>query len=218
MIEYVVPRNIDDRILRRAAHILEDGGLAAIPTDTSWSVVCSMESREGLKRLRGLSGARDEGHFTLICAGLSQVSEFCAIGNRCFRQIKRLSPGPYAFLLRTLPGTEKALGLKRAEIALRLPDHPVPAALVAALGRPLYGITAKRSMAAAWQDDAAIDDEIASDNVADLFDGGWELEAIPAITLILDPGEERERLFSTILDLRDGEPALVREGAGPWPV
>ena len=221
MIEYIVPDNIDDRILARTVNFLREGGTAAIPTDTSWSVVCSMNSREGIKRLKLLSKERDERYFTLICSDISQFGEFCSLDNTRFRLIKRLTPGPYVFILKTLLGTEKALSLRRREIGVKLPDYPVPMTLINSLGCPLYGITAKRSM---MQDPEADDEEEVEEKSKALykedvlFEGGWELEAIPGLDLILDPGQDRERIFSTVLDMREGDVVLLREGAGPWPV
>ena len=229
MIEYIVPGNIDDRILSKAAKLLQNGGTAALPTDTSWSIVCSMNSREGIKRLRAISKERDERLFTLLCSDISQFGEICSLDNTRFRLIKRLAPGPYVFILKTLLGTEKSLGLRRREIGIRLPDYPVPPALINALGCPLYGITAKRSMAADWIDDEDFDGDDGGDaeesepsalfyREETLFDGGWELEDIRGLDLILDPGEDRNRLFSTVLDLRSGDVQVLRQGAGPWPV
>jgi tRNA threonylcarbamoyl adenosine modification protein (Sua5/YciO/YrdC/YwlC family) len=229
MIEYIVPGNIDDRILRKAANLLESGGTAAIPTDTSWSIVCSMNSREGIKKLKALSGEKNEQLFTLFCSDISQFGEFCSLDNSRFRLIRRLTPGPYVFILKTLLGTEKALGLRRREIGIRLPDYPVPIALINALGCPLYGITAKRTMSggdSAMLDNLPPDD---SDDPADihnqeifeeenLFDGGWEMEDIRGLDLVLDPGEERNRIFSTVLDLSAGDIQMLRQGAGQWPV
>jgi tRNA threonylcarbamoyl adenosine modification protein (Sua5/YciO/YrdC/YwlC family) len=226
MIEYVVPGNIDDRVLARAVHILAAGGLAALPTDTSWSLVCSLESREGIKKLKSLSGERDERHFTLLCSDISQFGELCSLDNTRFRLIKRLSPGPYVFILKTLPGTEKALGLRRREAGVRIPDHPLPRRLLGELAHPLYSITAKRNMVP----DAAIpaashpaevhggETELPPIPEEDLFEGGWELEGIQGVDLVLDGGEEQERIFSTILDLSGNEVRVLRQGAGPWPV
>jgi len=212
MIEYIVPGNIDDRILAKAAGLLKEGGTVAIPTDTSWSIVCSMNSRDGLKRLRSLSKEKDERRFTLLCSDISQFGEFCSLDNTRFRLIKRLTPGPYVFVLKTLLGTEKTLGLKRQEIGVRLPDYSVPLALIDTLACPLYGVTAKRDMLST--------EEIEQDStdVETLFDGGWELEDIPGLGLVLDPGEDRKRIFSTVLDLSSGEIQVLRQGAGPWPV
>jgi tRNA threonylcarbamoyl adenosine modification protein (Sua5/YciO/YrdC/YwlC family) len=220
MIEYVVPSNIDDRVLARAARILEGGGLVALPTDTSWSLVCSLKSPSGIKRLRKLSGERDERHFTLLCSDISQFGELCSLDNSRFRLIKRLSPGPYVFILKTLLGTEKALDIRRREAGVRIPGHPVPLALIDALEQPLYSITAKKSM----HEDVDFDSPAVGDGSElppipeeDLFEGGWELEGIDGVDLVLDDGEERERVFSTILDVSSEEVALLRKGAGPWP-
>ena len=220
MIEYVVPTNIDDRILARTARMLKEGALAALPTDTSWSIVCSLESPAGIKKLRALSGERDERHFTLLCSGISQFGELCSLNNSRFRIIKRLSPGPYVFILKTLSGTEKALDIRRREAGVRIPDYPVPIRLIETLGHPLYSITAKKSMTGGeWEtpDEEEPDTELPPIPEEELFESGWELEGINGVDVILDSGEERERIFSTILDLCEDEVKILRKGAGPWP-
>jgi len=221
MVEYVVPSNIDDRILARAAQALRDGGLAALPTDTTWSIVCSIKSPQAIKKLRRLSGERDERHFTLLCSSISQFSELCSINNSRFRLINRLSPGPYVFILKTLPGTEKTLDIRRHEAGVRIPDHPVPIRLIETLGHPFYSITAKRSMAGGNREnsgDQKAGEEMPPIPEEELFESGWELEDISEVDLILDSGEERERIFSTILDMCTDEVKLLRMGAGHWPV
>ena len=220
MIEYIVPTNIDDRALARAARILEGGGLVALPTDTSWSLVCSLRSPAGIKKLRRLSGERDERHFTLLCSNISQFGELCSLDNSRFRLINRLSPGPYVFILKTLLGTEKALDIRRRETGVRIPGHPVPLALIKTLSHPLYSITAKKSMQGEGEGESGAGNEAELPPIPEeeLFEGGWELEDIDGIDLILDSGEERERIFSTILDLSSDEVKLIRQGAGAWPV
>ncbi|MCL2007389.1 MAG: L-threonylcarbamoyladenylate synthase [Treponema sp.] len=218
MIEYIVPGNIDDRVLVKAVNLMQDGGAIAIPTDTSWSVVCSMNSKTGIKKLKNISQEKDERHFTLLCSDISQFGDICSLDNTRFRLIKRLTPGPYVFILKTLLGTEKALGLKRSEIGVRLPDYPVPLALINTLGCPLYGITAKRSM---LDDDyfSPDDDDFATYfREETLFDGGWEMEDIRGLDMVLDPGEDRNRILSTVLDISSGDIQVLRQGAGPWPV
>jgi tRNA threonylcarbamoyl adenosine modification protein (Sua5/YciO/YrdC/YwlC family) len=220
MIEYVISSNIDDRVLARAARVLEGGGLLALPTDTSWSLVCSLNSPAGIKKLRKLSGERDERHFTLLCSDISQFGELCSLDNSRFRLIKRLSPGPYVFILKTLLGTEKALDIRRREAGIKIPGHPVPLALIKTLGQPLYSITAKKIMAE--EQEILSDDEEEGDMPPipeeDLFEGGWEIDGINGVDLVLDDGEERERIFSTILDISGEEIKLLRKGAGVWPV
>jgi tRNA threonylcarbamoyl adenosine modification protein (Sua5/YciO/YrdC/YwlC family) len=208
--------------LARAARILGQGGLAAIPTDTSWSLVCSLKSPAGIKKLRALSGEREERHFTLLCSDISQFGDLCSIDNTRFRLIKRLSPGPYVFILKTLPGTEKILDIRRKEAGVRISGHPVPQALIETMQHPLYSITAKRSMISDADDLFGTDEEPNSLELPpipgeNLFDGGWEIEDIRGVDIILDSGEDRERIFSTILDISGDEINLLRRGAGPWP-
>ncbi|MDR0323676.1 MAG: L-threonylcarbamoyladenylate synthase [Treponema sp.] len=223
MIEYIVPSNIDDRILARAVRMLEKGGLIALPTDTSWSIVCSIKSSDAIKKLRHLSGERDERHFTLLCSSISQFAEVCSLDNTRFRLIKRLSPGPYVFILKTLSGTEKALDIRRREVGVRIPDHPVPIGLINSLGNPLYSITAKRNMTGIDNDEIFHNEaeetssELPPIPEEELFESGWELEEISGVDLILDSAEERERIFSTILDLYSDEIKMLRQGAGAWP-
>lgn len=224
MIEYIVPTNIDDRVLARSVKLLENGGLIALPTDTSWSIVCSIKSKKAIKELRKLSGERDERHFTLLCSSISQFSEVCSMDNTRFRLINQLSPGPYVFILKTLSGTEKYLDIRRQELGVRIPNYPVPIGLIKTLGHPLYSITAKKSMSRVgndeWENDTTeeTDTELPPIPEDELFESGWELEDIDGVELILDSGEERERIFSTILDLTTDEITILRRGAGQWPI
>ena len=221
MIEYITSSNIDDRILTRTAKILQEGGLVALPTDTSWSIVCSLKSREGIKKLRKLSGEREERHFTLLCSSISQFVEVCSLDNTRFRLINRLSPGPYVFILKTLHGTEKILDIRRRELGVRIPDNPIPLSLIETLGFPLYSITAKKSMTNNGYESfktIEFDTELPPIPEDELFEYGYELEDIENLDLILDSGEERERIFSTILNLCEDEIILLRKGAGAWPV
>jgi len=226
MIEYIVPSNIDDRVLTKAAVMLEKGGLAALPTDTSWSIVCSLKSPAGIKKLRQLSGERDERHFTMLCSSISQFVDVCSIDNTRFRLIKRLSPGPYVYILKAHAGTEKVLAcgknIRRSEVGVRIPDYPVPIRLIETLNHPLYSITAKRSMGKSelenFLNEEQADSELPPIPEDELFECGWELEDIEGLDLILDGGEERERIFSTILDMCTDEIKMLRKGAGPWPV
>jgi tRNA A37 threonylcarbamoyladenosine synthetase subunit TsaC/SUA5/YrdC len=98
---------------------------------------------------------------------------------------------------------------------VRIPNHPVPLALIQALGSPLYSVTAKKSMADGAEDPLPgtfLEPE------EELFEGGWEMEAIEGLDLILDTGDDRPRIHTTVLDLRDSEVIPLRMGAGKWPI
>lgn len=210
MIQYVISENIDDRVLRRAADLLRTGGLVAFPTDTSWSVGCSIASKDGIARLKKLVGRQPDAPLTVICSVLQQVSELCELSTVSFRTIKRLVPGPYVFILPSTNRAAKDFDLRRGELGVRIPENPVPCALVDALGLPLLSVTAKRTLLGVDAGDVEFPEEL-------LFSAGWELDGIQGIDMVLDPGEEQERRVSTVLDLRTGEIEVVRRGAGDYP-
>lgn len=210
VLEYVVAGNPDARIIRRAAVILEAGGLVVVPTDTSWSILCSIASKDGVARLKRLVGPGRDRPLTAMCSSIAQVSELCEVSSAAFRVMRRLAPGPYVFILPSTNRVAKDFDLRRAELGVRIPDHRVPTDTIDALGRAVLSLTAKRSM---------IDPDMRSPEYPEeaLFSAGWELEDLPGIDMILDPGEENERRLGTVLDIRTGEVEVIRLGAGPYP-
>lgn len=210
MLEYVVAENPDARIIRRAASILSGGGLVVVPTDTSWSVLCSIASKEGVARLKRLVKPGRDRPLTVMCSSIAQVAELCEVSTAAFRVMKRLCPGPYVFILNSTNKCARDFDMRRAELGVRIPRHRVPTDIIDALGCAVLSLTAKRSM---------IDPDLPSPEYPEeaLFSGGWELEDLPGVDLILDPGEENERLLGTVLDIRSGEVEVTRLGAGPYP-
>ena len=213
MLEYIIAENPDARLVRRAADLLCGGGLVAVPTDTSWSILCSIASKDGVARLRRLVEKGRDRPLTVMCSSIAQVSELCDVSTSAFRVMKRLAPGPYVFILPSTNKIAKDFGLKRAELGVRIPAHRVPVSIIEALGNAVLSLTAKRSMLDRDHDEFT-DPEFPEEA---LFSGGWELEDLPGIDLILDPGEGNERLLGTVLDIRSGEVEVLRLGAGVYP-
>ena len=210
MLEYVVAENPDARVMRRAASVLRDGGLVVSPTDTSWSVLCSIASKDGIAALKRLIEPGRDRPLTVMCSSIAQASELCDVSSAAFRVMKRLTPGPYVFILPSTNRSMRSLDLRRAELGVRIPRHRVPIDLIEALGCAALSLPAKRSM---------LDPDYPAPDYPEeaLFSGGWELEDLPGVDLILDPGEENERRLGTVLDIRSGEVEVVRLGAGPYP-
>ncbi|MBU0927386.1 MAG: Sua5/YciO/YrdC/YwlC family protein [Spirochaetes bacterium] len=210
MLEYVIAENPDARVLRRAASALSGGGLVAVPTDTSWSILCSIASKEGVARLKRLVEPGRDRPLTVMCSSIGQASELCELSTAAFRVMKRLVPGPYVFILPSTNRAARDFDLRRAELGMRIPDHRVPTGIIEALGCAVLSLTAKRSM---------LDPDLPPPEYPEeaLFSGGWELEGLEGVDLILDPGEENERRLGTVLDLRTDEVSVVRLGAGPYP-
>ncbi len=184
------------------------GRLVAFPTDSSWSIACDSRSKEGIERLGKLKGIRAFTP-TVLTNDLSQWNEFVDLGNAQFRLVKRHVPGPFVFIFPARPSLRNPFGLKRVEVGLRLPDHSVPRALVKTLGRPVFAITASRQLAEpGWWDEAFAQEY--------LFESAWELEDLPGVELILDPEEDQPKVLTTVVDLTDGVPVLVRQGLGEF--
>lgn len=207
MIEYVYPTNIDDRILSRVRDILINGGIVAYPTDTSFSIGCSSHSKIGIEKLRKLKGDFNNFALTFVCSRISQISEVTELNNSNFRFIKKYTPGPFVFILNAQAHIEKKINMKRVEIGVRIPDNPIPIAIVETLGHPLFSVTASKRM----QDNTLWDESYAEEN---LFEYSYELEDIKDINIIVDDGELQPKILSTVIRLSEEEPQLYRQGAG----
>jgi len=208
MLADIRPTNMDQRVLDKAAETLANGQLVAFPTDSSWSVACDSRSKDGIARLKKLKGT---GTFTptVLTDELSQWNDFVDVDNGSFRLVKRHVPGPFVFIFPARPSLKNPFGLKRHEVGLRLPDHPVPRALVRTLGRPIFAITASRQLSEpGWWDDAFAQEY--------LFESAWQLEELEGVALILDPLEDQPKVLTTVVDLTSGEPVLVRNGVGTF--
>jgi tRNA threonylcarbamoyl adenosine modification protein (Sua5/YciO/YrdC/YwlC family) len=207
MIEYIYRTSIDEHVMERAKAILEEGGLIAYPTDTSWGIGCSINSRKGIDRLKKLKGNYKNSTPTLICSSISQISEVAFLNNYYFRIIKQFTPGPYVFILNATNKIEKKVTIKRTEIGVRIPDHPVPVKIVETLGSPIFSTTALKNLTEKGWLHVKYAEEY-------LFECGWELEYINQVDLILDTGETLEKVLSTVIDMTGPEPGIIREGIG----
>jgi len=209
MLADIRPSNLDQRVLLQAVDLLSRGRLVAFPTDSSWSVACDSRSAEGVARLKKLKGL---GSFTpaVLTDELAQWNEFVDLDNAAFRLVRRTVPGPYVFIFPARPSLKNNFGLKRLEVGLRLPDHPVPRAVVRTLGRPVFAITASRLLSEpGWWDEAFAQEY--------LFGQAWQVEELEGVDLVLDPGDDQPKVLTTVVNLTGGTPELVRQGLGPWP-
>ncbi len=208
MIEYVQAHDPDDRVISRAAAILADGGLVAYPTDSSWGIGCSSESKKGLENLSRLREDK-RSQFSLICESISQISTIANFDTAIFKLLKHHLPGPYVFILNSVKKIEKKISIKRPEIGIRIPDHVIPVRLAETLGAPIFSLTASRQMIDVYSEEPGYAEE-------HLFECGWELEDIQGIDLIIDSGEALEKRLSTVIRLDYDHVELIRPGKGPW--
>lgn len=165
------------------------------PTDTVYGLGCAIDRKKAVDRIYQIKRMPKNHPLTLVCPSLSNIAKYAYVDDFAYRIMKRLVPGPYTFILRATREVPRLLLRKRKTVGIRVPDHPVPLALVEALGMPLL------STSATLDDEAVADpDELATQfrSVDIVLDAGWGG---------LDP--------STVLDLTGDEPVVVREGVGP---
>lgn len=192
------PLNPQPRLIKQAAQILRQGGLIALPTDSSYALACPLDDKTAVERLRRLRGIDDKHHLTLMCSDLSELGNFARVDNRQYRWIKGATPGPYVFILEATKEVPRRLSHPaRKTIGVRVPDHVVPLALLAELGQPMISATLQMPG----------DDEPMNDPA--------EIRARleKQLDLVVDGGPAPAQP-TTVIDLTGGEPELVRLGRG----
>ena len=138
----VHPDNPQIRLLKQAAQILHDGGIAAVPTDSSYAFVCRLDDKSAVENLRRIRGVDEKHHLTLICRDLSELASYARVDNQQFRLLKLGTPGPFTFILEASKEVPRRVSHpSRRTIGLRVPDHQVLQALLAVHGEALLGTT-----------------------------------------------------------------------------
>lgn len=138
----VHPVNPQPRLIGRAADIIRAGGVVAYPTDSSYALGCHLGDKAAMERIRRIRRLGPDHHFTLVCRDLSELALYAKVDNRLYRFLKAYTPGPYTFLLPATREVPRRLQHpRRRSVGLRVPDHPIPQALLAALGEPLMSVT-----------------------------------------------------------------------------
>jgi tRNA threonylcarbamoyl adenosine modification protein (Sua5/YciO/YrdC/YwlC family) len=193
------PQNPQLRLLRQAAQLLDNGCVAALPTDSSYALVCHLDDKPAADRLRRIRNIDERHHLTLLCRDLSEIANYAKVDNVQYRLIKQVTPGPYAFILEATREVPRRLSHpSRKTIGIRIPDHPVALELLAVLGQPLISTTLLLP-----GDDAPLNDaELIMERI------GHDLD------LVLDAGACGIEP-TTIIDLSGKEPVVVRRGRGP---
>ena len=138
----VHPDNPQPRLLKQTVALLARGGVAAVPTDSSYALVCHLDDKAAADSLRRIRGVDDKHHLTLLCRDLSELSAYARVDNRQFRLLKVATPGPYTFILEASKEVPRRLSHpSRKTIGLRVPEHKTLQALLELHGAPLLATT-----------------------------------------------------------------------------
>ncbi|WP_337840368.1 L-threonylcarbamoyladenylate synthase [Rheinheimera sp.] len=195
---YVHPENPQQRLLKQAVQIIQQGGVIVYPTDSGYALGCHIGDKDALERILQIRQMNTEHHFTLMCRDLSELSVYAKVENTAFRLIKNHTPGPFTFILKgTKEVPRRLLNEKKKTVGLRIPDNKIALALLAELGEPLMS----SSLVLPGQDFAEADPD----------DMRHQLER--QVDLIIHGGVIAEAP-TTVIDLSEDFPVLVRQGQG----
>jgi tRNA threonylcarbamoyl adenosine modification protein (Sua5/YciO/YrdC/YwlC family) len=136
------PDNPQLRLLKQAVALLAQGGVLAVPTDSSYALACQLDDKAAADRMRQVRGVDDKHHLTLLCRDLSELANYARVDNRQYRLLKLATPGPFTFILEATREVPRRLSHpQRKTIGLRVPDHPVLQQLLELHGGPLLATT-----------------------------------------------------------------------------
>jgi tRNA threonylcarbamoyl adenosine modification protein (Sua5/YciO/YrdC/YwlC family) len=201
----VHPDNPQPRLLKQAVTLLQKGGVLAVPTDSSYALVCHLDDKAAADRLRRIRGVDDKHHLTLLCRDLSELASYARVDNRQYRLLKLGTPGPYTFILEASKEVPRRVSHpSRKTIGLRVPGHTALQALLELHGTPLLATTLIAPGEHSPMNDAHEIRERFEHDLAGVVDAG---------ACALDP--------TTVIDLTPmgtgGEPEVLREGQGLLP-
>jgi tRNA threonylcarbamoyl adenosine modification protein (Sua5/YciO/YrdC/YwlC family) len=194
----VHPDNPQVRLLRQAATLLQEGHVLAVPTDSSYALVCHLDDKAAVDRLRHIRGMDERHHLTLLCRDLSELASYARVDNLQYRMLRLGTPGPFTFILKASREVPRRVSHpQRKTIGLRVPDHRTLQALLALLEAPLLGTTLILPGQTEPLSDPVLIRQALEHEVAGVIDAG---------PCGLEP--------TTVVDLSGDAPTVIRQGQG----
>ncbi len=197
MILEINSRHPEPRKIKQVAQVLADGGIIAYPTDTYYGIGCDLFNKESIEKIYQLKRRSPQQPFSFICSDLKNISEYAQVTNYAYKNMKRLLPGPYTFILEGSRMVPKIMLTKRRSVGIRVPDHEICLAIVKELGHPIISTSATNP------------------ETNDILETPQEIREIlgHAIDVIID-GNEVSGEPSSVISLVDDTPEVLRLGMG----
>lgn len=201
MLLHIHPDNPQQRNIDTVVECLRDGGVIIYPTDTIYGLGCDIYNAKAIERISRIKNIDPKkAQFSFVCADLSHITDYAkSIDTPIFRLLKNALPGPYTFILEASKQVPKALKTKKDTVGIRIPDHKICHEIVTALGHPIMSTSLPMEEDVEYYTDPEVIHDQFEKLVDIVIDGGYG-------------GFEP----STVISLLDGEPELIREGAGDW--
>lgn len=192
------PANPQLRLINQAKGIIQDGGIVALPTDSCYALVCHLDDKSAVEKLRRIRNIDEKHHLTLLCRDLSEIASYARVDNQQYRLLKATTPGPYTFILEATKEVPRRLSHpSRKTIGLRVPENPIALSLLEELGQPLLGTT----LMLPGDSDPLTDPEEIRDRLE------------RQVELVIDGGACSFEP-TTVIDLTGDGPVLIRRGRG----
>ena len=195
---YIHPENPQARLIKQAVELLNKGSVIVYPTDSGYALGCKLEDKNAMERICRIRKLDGNNNFTLVCRDLSELSTYAHVDNTAFRLIKNNTPGNYTFILKaTKEVPRRLMNDKRKTIGLRVPSNPIALALLEALNEPMMST----SLMLPGNDVTESDPEAIQESIGKQVD------------LIIHGGYLGQHP-TTVIDLTENTPEIVREGVG----
>lgn len=197
MVRYEIsPDHPKERPILQAVEALRNGGLIIYPTDTVYGLGCDLHNKKGIERIYALKGNDKRKLLSFICPDLKQIAQYAQVDTPAYKIMKRLTPGPFTFILNASKLVPKILLERRKTVGIRVPDHVICQRLLQGLGRPIISTSATLAGQEYMND---------IDEICKTF--------AHTVDVVLDSG--RGGLVpSTIIDLTGPTPRILRQGKG----
>jgi tRNA threonylcarbamoyl adenosine modification protein (Sua5/YciO/YrdC/YwlC family) len=190
------PDNPQMRYISKAVNVLKNGGVIIYPTDTYYGIACDIYNKKAIERLFEIKNDSTYKLFSFICSDFKEISKYAKISDYAYKRMKHLLPGPYTFILPAAKLVPKQLWSKRKTVGIRIPNHPVSLDIVNELGNPVVSTTTTNRKGDILFDPVEIRSILGSQVDLMLANGSLIGEA------------------SSVIDLSEDEPEVIREGAG----
>jgi len=184
------------RYLNKAVEKLKEGGVIIYPTDTVYGIGCDIFNKSAIERIYRIKNVAETKLFSFIIPDLKEIAKYAKVSDYAYKLMKKLLPGPYTFVLPASKLVPKILWTKRKTVGIRIPDHPVALALTRELGHPIISTSVTNRKGEILYDPSEI--HMVFNNQVDLMLANGAINGNS----------------STIVDLTDDEPHVIREGAG----
>jgi tRNA threonylcarbamoyl adenosine modification protein (Sua5/YciO/YrdC/YwlC family) len=192
------PDNPQSRLIKQAVQIIDQGGIVAVPTDACYSLVCHLDDKDAVARLRRIRGVDEKHHLTLLCRDLSEIAQYAKVDNRQYRLLKAATPGAYTFILEATKEVPRRLSHpSRKTIGLRVPENRIAHALLDELRQPLLSAT----LILPSEEEPLTDPE----HIRSVLE--------KQIELVIDGGV-CSLMPTTVIDMTGDAPELKRQGRG----